>query len=365
MSEALTVLDQTGAPVPNGVVEWDAWLRDQGLDAGFRQSSTWAEINREINRDSNYAIVVKCGGRISAGAMMSHRTPSRDNNGPLDRLKLSLTGAARGSLDCRDGPVVPGAPREELLAELLRDVEALADRLGTTQVNFHGFPSAGSLIQEPACDPVFARFGYRFDPWMTSLIDLSREEGELFRACHHAARKGVRKCERSGVTVCHSQGEDEFLRDFLGAVNAVKWNGRMDAAELQRRCALWRFGAERHYHFFVARDSDGAVLGILGTYAFNGTVTETASVVTGAGYASGLPAQDLLHWQAIRAHRAAGDRVFDLAGYHPRPRSAKEQGIRRFKEKWGGKPVTIPRYFRAHLSVSAKLVRQTTRLLRA
>ncbi len=93
MKEALTVLDQTGAPVPNGVPEWDAWLRDQGLDAGFRQSSTWAEINREINRDSNYAIVIKRGGRISAGAMMSHRTPSRDDSGPLDRLKLSLTGA--------------------------------------------------------------------------------------------------------------------------------------------------------------------------------------------------------------------------------------------------------------------------------
>ena len=46
----------------------------------------------------------------------------------------------------------------------------------------------------------------------------------------------------------------------------------------------------------------------------------------------------------MRYVRDKGCTLFDLAGVAPEPANQKEAGIRRFKEKWGGKYVEYSRF---------------------
>jgi lipid II:glycine glycyltransferase (peptidoglycan interpeptide bridge formation enzyme) len=98
----------------------------------------------------------------------------------------------------------------------------------------------------------------------------------------------------------------------------------------------------------VVEDSGGNVHAVLGTYCYQGIVTEIMSGRTNFGKSSNVPAQDLLHWEAMLYHKRSGDRYFNLAGYSPNPANEKEAGIRRFKEKWGGREISVPSYTLIH-----------------
>jgi hypothetical protein len=110
---------------------------------------------------------------------------------------------------------------------------------------------------------------------------------------------------------------------------------------IERGLAMWDHNDSGVYTWFVALDESGDPVGTLGTYRHAGVATEVMSA-RDPGFA--LPSQDLLHWEVIRHHRDAGDQLFDLAGFAPEPADPKEAGIRRFKEKWGGRVVPAPRY---------------------
>lgn len=79
-------------------------------------------------------------------------------------------------------------------------------------------------------------------------------------------------------------------------------------------------------------------------YIFNGVATEIASGTMPLAYELKLPAQDLLHWEMMLEAKRLGAHTFDLAGVAPLPRNSKEEGIRRFKEKWGGRYVEYYTY---------------------
>ena len=123
---------------------------------------------------------------------------------------------------------------------------------------------------------------------------------------------------------------------------------------------MWNIDGGRHYRFFVAQDANGRVLATLGSYRFNRLATEIMSHRTDASFEENLPAQDLLHWHMFKAHKSAGDRWFNLAGYSPDPGNHKEAGIRRFKKKWGGREVSVSKYYKYIPSISQRAWRGLT-----
>ncbi len=157
-----------------------------------------------------------------------------------------------------------------------------------------------------------------------------------------SAQRGIRRCREEGVEVRACASETEFVDRFHHSY--YRASGHPDAARaLHRSLAMWRLG-QRHYRFFVAQAPEGSVLATLGTYRFNGMATEIMSARSALAIERRVPAQDLLHWEVFRAHKALGDTRFNLAGFSPRPETAREAGIKRFKEKWGGELAEVPRY---------------------
>ena len=73
-------------------------------------------------------------------------------------------------------------------------------------------------------------------------------------------------------------------------------------------------------------------------YIFNGVVTEITSATMTIAYELKITTQDLIHWEMMLEDKRMSCHTFDLAGVDPNPaQGSKEEGIRRFKEKRGGR----------------------------
>lgn len=335
--------------------DWDAWLVARGRDAGFCQTTVRSRILHARRGAVSYVLCVERDGVRVAGATLNHVLPSETRATLFDYGKAWLAMRGKGDLACVEGPVLAADDKPQALADLLVQVDALAARLGVRHIQFLGKPAMADWGDDAAVAAAFRRFGYREKPWLTSVVDLTASEERLFAGFRHAARKGVRKCIEAGlrVDVVHDAGA--FRRDFYDpyVASLVTRAGTLPAASTS--AAWWESDTRRYYRFLVAKDSSDTVHATLGTYAFNGVATEIMSGRTLAGRTANLPAQDLLHWEAFRIHKAAGDKWFNLAGYSADPRDAKEAGIRRFKEKWGGREIAVPQFTRGDSPVAASI----------
>jgi lipid II:glycine glycyltransferase (peptidoglycan interpeptide bridge formation enzyme) len=75
---------------------------------------------------------------------------------------------------------------------------------------------------------------------------------------------------------------------------------------------------------------------------YNGNVTEMSVVRSDYAVEKNLYPGDAIKWAIIKWGHGQGFRTYDLAGVNPNPETPKEQGIRQFKEKWGGEYVEYP-----------------------
>ncbi len=343
--------------------DWDDWLAAAGVAGSFTQSALWAAIHRAVNDASPHVVEVFAGDgaggrRRVAGALFGLRPPPRA--GRRAALKMALAGEGRGVLECIAGPVL--ADPTTALAHLdtvLAETDRLARALGIGAVRFSGRPPAAQWPEMDAVAAVFVRFGYAPRWWETALVDLSPAPDALLKGFRQAARKGIRRCREVGVEVVECVNREQYIawfsRPLLETRVAV---GQLDRDALKRaEKDWWHLGGARHYRYFVAKRGD-QVLGMLGTYRWAGLATEIMSERTVSAREERLPVQDLLHWTAFLAHREAGDRLFDLAGFAAEPSDDKEEGIRRFKEKWRGRTVAIPTFERRTPGPLGRLARR-------
>lgn len=340
---------------------WDDWLAAQGTRAGFCQSATWARIHNAVNDARSFVLTSEEEGERKAGMLVSLRPYDLPIASPWSRLRAFVTGRLNGTLECFEGPVLSTPTGMTHLRVLLRKLDALSSRLGVRMIRLGGVPPLAGWGDNPEASALFFEFGYRKISWLTSIVDLAPTEEALQRSFRQSARKGIRKALEGGLSVSQCKTEDDFVRDFRSEYYAgLLAEGHASRGDL-RDIEMWRIGAGRHYRFLTAKDQSGVVHATLGTYSFNGVATEIMSGRTPAGTVANLPAQDLLHWEAFRIHRAAGDRWFNLAGFNPTPGDAKEIGIRRFKEKWGGREVAVPQFVRERDPMPIRLARQIFR----
>lgn len=334
---------------------WDAWLASIGGEASFTQTSHWATINLAMNHVVPHWIEHWENGRRTGGVLLGLR------KAPIgsirDLMSLSLNGFSGNFLECAGGPIIVDRPQATASA-LLEKVAQLARSLRARAITFMNPPSTAIWISDPDVEKVFIDAGYQCKPWLTALVDIARPDAELSASFRQSARKGIRKCLELGITVRECRDSEDYLTNFSRPLfetrKAIGMHDRTDAAERQ----WWDYDTGPFYRYFLAQDNAGRVLGTLGTYRWNGVVTEIMSERTLPARESNVPVQDLLHWSAFVAHREAGDQIFDLAGFSPLSQSKKEGGIRSFKQKWQGKAVSMPIFERSSSTVTMRLMRR-------
>ena len=98
---------------------------------------------------------------------------------------------------------------------------------------------------------------------------------------------------------------------------------------------------KNHCTFFLTQHS-GLSIGGAGLRHFNGQAHLFTPIYSSRAREQRIYAGDFLNWEMMRWCHERGLSIFDLSGVSPSPISAKEAGIRRFEDKWGGTEVEYP-----------------------
>ena len=115
-----------------------------------------------------------------------------------------------------------------------------------------------------------------------------------------------------------------------------------------------------HLQVFIAEQQGNICYG-LGVLAFNGILYEIG-LAREFDIEAGSNAGDLVKWEIMRWGVETGQRAYDLAGVSPSPENAKEEGIRKFKAKFGGKYVEFTKFSKTYSPMKAVLLRHLKKL---
>ena len=272
----------------------------------------------------------------------------RDNGRRVAIVPLHLTsaGVVASSGWGLVGPMLaadlPVGRRRGVLKRVMARVEEVAVGLCATAVMV-GAPAVtrSALASRRGVNP-FVRLGYEDISGNAMVVDLSADEAVLWSGLSANARQEIRKAERLGWQAAEAAWA-EHLDDYY-AVHVETY--RRTGVEPHPRAYFAGIAAETapagHARLWVGRDPEGrpqayhndAVLGP-GVLYHTGCST-AAALDAGINY--------LLMWRAILCAKARGATHYEIGEVFFDVRAGKQEGLTRFKTKFGGE---LHRAFRA------------------
>jgi hypothetical protein len=175
-------------------------------------------------------------------------------------------------------------------------------------------------------------------PYGNVIVDLTQGEEALWQAVHHKHRNVIRNASRHGVTIksglehldtAYELTLASFLRSARGPVERRRVGARMSRGEFSR---LVRALGD-NVRVFVAEYEGAAQSAAVIPYS-----EHSAYYMHGGSIAKPLTgASNLLQWEAIRSFASLGVRQYNFFGVRVAPDpGSKAEGIRKFKERFGG-----------------------------
>jgi lipid II:glycine glycyltransferase (peptidoglycan interpeptide bridge formation enzyme) len=334
---------------------WDSFLNIAGPETNLLQSSYWASIINKLDSAIPYFIIKKNSSTIGQALILKRYPFNRAKNKRVFPLPY---------LECYDGPVISEQTTAPyFIEEIIKTALNLARHSFATHIVFTPAHTSRWTSDE-AIGQLYSKYGFLVSKLGSYLVNVTMSEEDLFKSFKPAARKCIKKCHRLDLQVTKMRTFEEF--------KTMYWKTYMNSERYFERKAKtcssipWEEDWEGYYHYYVVKDSNkNEILACLGMYIFNGVATEVASSISPVAYQNKLPAQDLLHWKMMLEAKRMGCHTFDLAGVNPSPVTPKEIGIRRFKEKWGGRYVEYNRYKKdlwpAHFQKVARFCYQKTK----
>lgn len=179
-----------------------------------------------------------------------------------------------------------------------------------------------------------ADLGFAVDAYTTYQSDLRRTEDELFMGMESAARRCIRKAEKSGVTIEHAH-DAAFADEYYAQLQDVfAKQGLVPSYPVERVRALIKHLAPTDRILLLrARDANGTCIGT-GIYPGYNKIAEFWGNASWRAHQLLRP-NETLHWYAIRYWKKRGVELFDWGG----------KGT--YKEKYGVQPWSVPWFRKA------------------
>jgi lipid II:glycine glycyltransferase (peptidoglycan interpeptide bridge formation enzyme) len=203
------------------------------------------------------------------------------------------------------------------------------------------FAHDGKVGSQGPVRRTFEQHGYVMSLWGSYLVDLTQTEEQLWKGAKPAARKSTNRARSFNLKIVKINSIEQLRLNIYEPYETFERGAGRKSVPWANFKAIWDLDNENNYSFFYAESPELGVLAVLGMFNFNDVATEIASAISPIAFERKIPAQDLLHWEMMLAAKAAGCHTFDLAGVDPQA-EGKAAGIRRFKEKWGGRYVEYP-----------------------
>ncbi len=171
--------------------------------------------------------------------------------------------------------------------------------------------------------------------WTTILINLNRSKEELYSEIDkHSGRKNIERSIKRGVII-EEISTPEQLKEYNDLRNKMRQHLGSEEKNIDTITSKWKKYGPIGLRGFLAKKDDITVGGI----SFNSFCQHIIEIGVGRtekDYREKLYSQDLLKWKIIEWGIKNKMNYFNLAGFNPNPVNKKEEGIKRYKEKWGG-----------------------------
>ena len=169
--------------------------------------------------------------------------------------------------------------------------------------------------------------GSVYCPFGSYIVDLSKSEEDLFSAIHTKHKNVIRKAQKDGVIISNA---DEYKKQCWNLINATATRQHLGGISENE---FKKLSSSPNWDFYVALFEGEPVGASLlawseyGSYYMHGGSAEK----THAG------AMNLLHWTARLNMKKRGVKRYDFVGARINPiPCSKQEGIQRFKSRFGG-----------------------------
>lgn len=172
-------------------------------------------------------------------------------------------------------------------------------------------------------------------PWATFLIDLKKSQDELFNNfSKHNCQKNIKRSIKRGVVV--EEINEKTLREYYELKTSNYTNFTENEDKFENLLNWWKLLKPIGYSGFIARKDQKPIGGLLFSFMcehiIEGGVARSKEDLT-----KNLYSHDLIKWKIIEWGVQNKMNYYNLAGFNPNPKNQKEEGILRYKKKWGGK----------------------------
>jgi lipid II:glycine glycyltransferase (peptidoglycan interpeptide bridge formation enzyme) len=169
--------------------------------------------------------------------------------------------------------------------------------------------------------------------WITFMIDLNCTEDQIYQKIEkHSGKKNIERSIRRGVNI--EEISYNSLMDYVNLIN--KTRNDKEKLSLEQMQKTWNTLRPLGYSGILAK-KDGIPVGGLMFSFLNRYIIEAGVARSEEGFKENLYSQDLIKWKIIQWGVKNEMKFYNLAGANPKPATKKEEGILRYKTKWGGK----------------------------
>ena len=189
---------------------------------------------------------------------------------------------------------------------------------------------------------VLSGMGYVYEDELNFLIDLTKSKEELWACLSQARRRGIRKAQKSGVTVKEAK-DMEDVREFYDILCETYRNIKIPLVDISLFDTIFELLTPNSMaKLFLAEYERKHIGGIL-ILTYKGIVYG----FYGGAYKEYLQSRpfDLLIWYTIIWGSENGYKRYDFLGAG---KPDEEYGVREFKKQFGGQLVNFGRYKKIH-----------------
>jgi hypothetical protein len=170
--------------------------------------------------------------------------------------------------------------------------------------------------------------------WNTYIIDLSKTKDELFNNIEkHSGQKNIKRAIKRGIEI--EEINEDNLFDYFTLLNSSKQNRGGLKSNYNYFSQVWKSFKPFGQYGFLAKKDSKPISGLLFS-CISGHIIEAGVARSIADKTNMLYSQDLIRWKIIEWGVDNNMKGYNLAGFNPNLSTKKENGIFRYKKKWGG-----------------------------
>ena len=323
-------------------VDEDHWndLIGKSPQTTIFQTVRWARFMKEFLHATPYYITALEGTEPVGFAFMIKecRYSRYIRRRPMWQVAVPLMKLAAPFYRMEYGPIVLERYKDhgaEILNAIVRSIESIAKMrpFGVIEITP---PVIGNSLRDEYMICLLEH-GFSLQNHATFVIDLSKDLDELWEGLKKPVRKNIRRTGKKGVEV-EIRNDEEAVRIYAQLLEEEKkrQGRRVPFSNLYENISIkTKYLSKDQFAILLAKHNDRYISGI-SILAFNGIISEMAVANTSYALENKIYAQDVLKWKIMEWGNKNNQKYYDLTGVSPSPKTEKEEGVYRFKEKWGG-----------------------------